>query len=55
MLALTFLGLFGNVSASAIAAPISTPNLIATSASNVSKEVAGKAKQDLGTVQKRRC
>ncbi len=54
LLALTLMlqGLILGMNAAAIAAPIH-PSLIATSASSLSKEAAGKARSDLGTAQKR--
>jgi uncharacterized protein YjbJ (UPF0337 family) len=45
-------GAFTGFNGAAIAAPLGTFNLVATSTSSIAKEVEGKAKQDLGAVQK---
>jgi uncharacterized protein YjbJ (UPF0337 family) len=52
LLALVLPGAVWGINAAAIAAPIQQPTLIATSASSLSKQAAGKAEKDLGTVQK---
>jgi uncharacterized protein YjbJ (UPF0337 family) len=52
LLALILPGAIWGMNAAAIAAPVQQPTLLATSASSLSKQAAGKAEKDLGTVQK---
>jgi uncharacterized protein YjbJ (UPF0337 family) len=52
LLALVLPGVIWGINPAAIAAPAQQPALWATSTSSLSKQAAGKAEQDLGTVQK---